>query len=314
MTKRSFQKKTKRLSQFIMAGVLLGGTYSANAGNLVCELEIETVKDRSSTGEVRRRVAEELSFETYLYDVSLDRTWVDLFSVLPNSSSDDIVILQGRDKTVTWPAGVLEMAGLMKIKVKTDKDSGLKEIKIKRIDNEDGVTRYVNGTGGVNAQSADAGWHEVEVEKMDNVSVIIDGIEVIGFLKKLEVELDESSTVGAPVVKEFELKLKAATQLPDVKKGFVSQVIVNVPATTVTAVGGTAYEEETDEEPFLLGGHVEAEYERGEHAVLEGVLIDSLNDGFNDQLEEREGPCEIGSSRTNPGTPPGRGGPASGTI
>ncbi len=311
MTKRGFQKKTKRLSQFIAATMLLGGAYSANAGNLICELEIETVKEQTPTGDVRRRVAEELSFETYRNDASLDETWIELFSVLPMSSSDDILFLQGEDKTVTWPAGVLEMAGLMKIKVKTDNDSGLKEIKIKRIDNEDGVTSYISGTGGVNAQAAGAGWHEVEVEKMDNVTVIIDGIEVTGFLKKLEVELDESSTVDAPVVKEFELKLKASTQLPDIKKGFVSQVIVNVPATTVTAVAGMAYEEETDEEPFLLGGHVEAEYERGDNSTLEGVLIDSLNDGVNDQLEEREGPCEVGSSQA---TEPVLSGPPAGIF
>jgi hypothetical protein len=308
---RELQSVVMQLLRFIMLGIFLCISNSATAGTMICELEIETLDNSFSTG-TNSRVAEELSFETYLYDPMLETLWSNLFAVLPDNTPEDVVILQGENKRVSWPAGTLEMAGLMKIKIKTDESSGLKEIKIKQVDSDDGITQYVSGTGGVNAQVAEGGWHEVEIEYMDNITVSIDGVEVTGFLKELEVELDEDSTASAPVVKEFELKLKASTNLPDVKKGFISSVIVDIPATTVFAVSGTSYEEETDEDPVLLGGHIEAEYEREENTTVEGVLINSLLDGHNDQLKEREGPCtitELGGvgDEDEPGTPGGAG-------
>ncbi len=314
---RGLQSVVMQLLRFILLGIFLCISNSATAGTMICELEIETLNNSFSTSTNNSRVAEELSFETYLYDPMLETLWSNLFAVLPDSNLEDVVILQGENKRVSWPAGTLEMAGLMKIKIKTDKKTGLKEIKIKQVDSDDGITQYVSGTGGVNAQVAEGGWHEVEIEYMDNITVSIDGVEVTGFLKELEVELDEDSTASVPIVKEFELKLKAATNLPDVKKGFISSVIVDIPATTVFAVGGTSYEEETDEDPVLLGGHIEAEYEREENATVEGVLISSLLDGHNDQLKEREGPCtitELGVSEGEPGIPVGPGGPGSSVI
>jgi hypothetical protein len=308
---RGLQSVVMQLLRFIMLGIFLCISNSATAGTMICELEIETLDNSFSTG-TNSRVAEELSFETYLYDPMLETLWSNLFAVLPDNTPEDVVTLQGENKRVSWPAGTLEMAGLMKIKIKTDESSGLKEIKIKQVDSDDGITQYVSGTGGVNAQVAEGGWHEVEIEYMDNITVSIDGVEVTGFLKELEVELDEDSTASVPVVKEFELKLKASTNLPDVKKGFISSVIVDIPATTVFAVSGTSYEEETDEDPVLLGGHIEGEYEREENTAVEGVLISSLLDGHNDRLKEREGPCtitELGGvgDEDEPGTPGGTG-------
>jgi len=295
-----FPTIAQQISLFILLGIFLGVTNNANAGSMICELEIETVAHTLPNGNITNdRVAEELSFETYLYDPAIEQLWVDLFDTMPNTSPDDNVVLQ-EDMLVTWPAGTLEMAGSMKMKVKTDKHSGLKEIKIKQVDSDEGITEFVAGTGGVNPNIAAGGWHEVEVESMDNVTVTIDGTDVTGFLKELEIELDESNTATPPKVKEFELKLMAQTNLPDMKKSFVSSVVVMVPATTVTAVGGTSYEEETDEEPVLLGGHIEAEYERDEDTTMEGVLINSLVDGNNNLLKEREGPCTTGSASFPP--------------
>lgn len=296
---------TQQILLFLLMGIFLGVSKNTNAGSMICELEIKKIENTLSTGNTTsQRVAEELSIETYLDDPALDSTWYELFNTQPNTSPDDDIILQS-ETVVTWPAGTLIMDGMMKIKVKTNRHTGLKEIKIKQVDSDEGITEFSSGSGGINPNIADGGWHEVEVESMDNVSVIIDGTEVIGFLKKLEIELDESSTVGSPVVKEFELKLVTDdTTLSDIKKDYVYSVTVSVPETTVTAIAGIAYEEETNEAPFLLGGHIEAEYERDEDNIMEGVLIDALlSDLNNSRLKEREGPCIIGSDNIPPVPP-----------
>ncbi len=185
----------------------------------------------------------------------------------------------------------------MTLKVKTDKnDPSIKNIKIERAGKNEGTTSFASGTGGVNPNLANGGWHEVKVKNMDNVTVTFDGYTITGFLKVLKVKLDKDSTTGFPLVKDFKLKFKSVTTAPDVKKGYVvsSSVIIDVPETVVTANAGAEYEEKIRNKPEVLLGHIEAEYERESGAETEGVDILSLLDGNNDQLKERKGPCVVG--------------------
>ena len=262
--------------------------------DLVGELTVKEVKATS------QRVADSLHFETFNTDPTLfgpDGIWVSLFGVEPVASVDDLLTLQG-DHLVTWDAGTLTMGGNMKLKVKTDKkDPTLKEIKIEKAGKNDGITTFISGTGGVNPNLADGGWHEVKIKNMDGVTVTFvtdtGSYTVTGFLKELKVKLDQDSTTVSPIVREFKLKLKAETTIPDIKKGIVSSVTVDVPETVVTALAGTEYEEKVKAKPELVSGHTEAEFERDEGAVSEGVNISSLLDGFNNQLKERKGPVTI---------------------
>lgn len=264
------------------------------SNDLVGELTVKEVKATSL------RVADSLHIKTFNTDPNLfglDGIWVSLFGVEPGMSVDDLLTLQG-DHLVTWDAGMLTMGGNMKLKVKTDKkDPTLKEIKIEKAGKNDGITTFISGTGGVNPNLADGGWHKVKIKNMDGVTVTFvtdtGSYTVTGFLKKLKVKLDQDSTTVSPIVREFKLKLKAETTIPDIKKGIVSSVTVDVPQTVVTAQGGTEYEEKVKAKPELVSGHTGAEFERDEGAVSEGVDISSLLDGFNNQLKERKGPVTI---------------------
>lgn len=289
---------------------LVGFNRAFAQSSVICELEV------GDAGGVR--AAEELEFETFNTDPNLETLWLDLFGAVPGTSPDDLVTLQS-DTVVTWEMGMLEMGGVMRLKVKTDKlDPSLKTVEIKKAGKKDGTTLFVSGTGGVNPNIADGGWHEVEVENMGGVTVYFDGYAITGFLKKLEVELDENSTLATPVVEEFELKIIGATLAPDVKKGTVTSIVVDVPETVVTALAGIEYEEEIEEKPQVLQGHTEAEFEMEEDATTEGVDISTLIDGNNDLLEEREGPCSVtgiggggggSGGGGGGGSTPGAGGP-----
>jgi hypothetical protein len=255
----------------------------------VCEIKVKVDK---ATGQ---RVAESLHIEHHNFDPGhLNDLWETLFGVMgPDMSVDDLLTLQTK-QTVTWEAGTLEMGGTMKLKVKTDKkDPMLKEIKIEKVGKKDGITIFVSGTGGVNPNLADSGWHEVKIKDMDEVTVTFGTDTVTGFLKELKVKLDRDSTVGMPMVREFKLKIKVETLIPDIKIGFVTSVIVDVPETIVTALAETEYEEKVKDKPETLGGHTEAEYDRADGAVTDGVDIASLADGKNDQLKERKGSCVV---------------------
>ncbi|MCH6559422.1 T9SS type A sorting domain-containing protein [candidate division KSB1 bacterium] len=185
----------------------------------------------------------------------------------------------------------------MKLDVKTDKkDPTVKKVKIKKAGKKDGTTTFVSGDGGVNPNLADGGWHEVKIKNMLDITVSFDGETVTGLLKELKVKLDKSSTTAAPVVKDFKIDITGVTTALDVKKGTVASVVVTIPATTVTALATTDYDEELKDKPEVLGGHTEAEFKRAKNAVTEGVDIASLSDGFNDQLKERKGPCSISAA------------------
>ena len=267
-----------------------GDSYNATSGcestiEVVCELKV----DEDDLDE--QRVAKSLHFKTYNTDPDLLDTWDSLFGVTPGEYSF-ITLLN--DRVVTWEAGTLEMGGVMKIKVKTDKkDPALKEVKIEKAGKKEGTTEFVSGTGGVNPNVADGGWHEVKIKNMDSITVTFDDYTVTGFLKELKVKLDKESTTDDPLVKDFKLKIKGATSAPDVKKGTVTSVVIDVPETVITALGGTEYEEKIKDKPEVLGGHTEAKFNRESDAVVEGVDISSLVDGANDQLKERKGACMV---------------------
>jgi len=266
-------------------------TVVTNAFTAVCEVKIKKEKATDL------RLGKFLHIETYNTDSSLSDLWTYLFGADPGTSIDDLPTLQD-DSVVTWPAGTLVMGGQMKLRVKTDKkDSTLKEIKIEKAGKKDGTTTLVSGTGGVNPNLADGGWHEVKIKNMDNVvvDVVTDtgSYPVMGFLKELKVKVDQDSLMGAPVVRDFKLKIKAVTGIPDIKKGVASSVTVNVPETVVTALGGTEYEEKVKDKPEILLGHTEAEFDRADGAMSEGIDITTLLDGSNDQLTERVGSCEV---------------------
>jgi hypothetical protein len=253
--------------------------------DIVCELKV----DEDDLDE--QRVAKSLHFKTYNTDPDLLDTWNSLFGVTPGEYSF-ITLLN--DRVVTWEAGTLEMGGVMKIKVKTDKKNpALKEVKIEKAGKKEGTTEFVSGTGGVNPNMADGGWHEVKIKNMDSITVTFDGYTVTGFLKELKVKLDKESTTDDPLVKDFKLKIKGATSAPDVKKGTVTSVVIDVPETVITALGGTEYEEKIKDGPEVLSGHTKAEFKREKDAGTEGVDISSLLDGFNDELKERKGACIV---------------------
>ncbi len=270
------------------ASIAFAFPVSATQHNAVCEIKVAN----DDTGQ---HVAKSLHFETYNTDPELLNIWNSLFGVDPETSPDYILTLQDPDRTVTWEAGTLEMGGLMTMKVKTDKsDSTIKNIKIERAGKNEGTTSFVSGTGGVNPNLADGGWHEVKIKNMDGVTVTIDGGDPItGFLKELKVKLDKDGTTASPLVKDFKLKIKGVTTAPDVKKGYVNSVVIDVPETVVTAIAGAEYEEKIKAKPEVLSGHTEAEFERESGAETEGVGISSLHDGNNDQLKERKGACVI---------------------
>ncbi len=201
---------------------------------------------------------------------------------------------------VLWEAGTLELTGLMRIRIRQDiRDPGLKEIKIENVNKTDGLTSFVSATGGVNPNVANGGWHEVEVKHMDNVSITFTedtlGSQVVtGFLKKLEIEFDELSTRANPLIKEFKLKLTGNSSIPELGKGWVTSLLIEVPETRIIANEYTEYIEKIEDNPAVLGGHTDAEFEREPGALTEGVDISLLNDGNNDQLNERKGPCVVG--------------------
>ncbi|MCH8871177.1 HYR domain-containing protein, partial [candidate division KSB1 bacterium] len=258
--------------------------------NLVGELKVKELKRTS------QRVAESLHLETFNTDPNLSVIWDTLFGVAPPTSSRGMVTLQA-DQVVTWEEGTLEMGGVMKLDVKTDKkDPTVKKVKISKAGKKDGTTTFVSGDGGVNPNLADGGWHEVKIKNMLDITVSFDGETVTGLLKELKVKLDKNSTTAAPVVKDFKIDITGVTTAADVKKGTVTSVVVTIPATTVTALATTDYDEELKHKPEVLGGHTEAEFKRAKNAVTEGVDIASLSDGFNDQLKERKGPCSISAA------------------
>ena len=182
----------------------------------------------------------------------------------------------------------------MKLDVKTDlNDSGVKKVTIKKARKDDGTTEFVSGSGGVDPNLADGGWHEVKVKNMLGVTVSFGGETVTGLLRELKVKLDNDPTTGALVVKDFKIDITGVTSSADVEKGTVASVEVTIPATRVTALATTEYEEKIKDKPEVLNGHTKAEFKRAKDAVTEGVDIASLSDGFNDQLTERKGPSTI---------------------
>ncbi len=248
----------------------------------VCELE------RTEAGGV-----EEFEIETFNTDYELPALWNNLFGVSPGMSVDDGVVLQA-PMDVQWDAGSLVMGGVMTVKVKTDKnDPTIKKVKIEKAGKDDGLTTFISGTGGVNPNVAHGGWHEVEIENMQEVTVTFGNDTVTGILEKLEVELEDGSTTVNPIVKEFKVEIKGKTNAMEIKKGIISSVRVDVPSTSVLALAGVEYEEEIDAHPEILGGHTAAEYEGDDDSLMIGLDLAGLYDGRNDQLEEREGPCSV---------------------
>ncbi len=239
--------------------------------------------------------------KTYNADPGLSNMWNSLFGVNPGTSPENILTLQGTDRTITWETGILEMGGLMTIKVRTDKnDPTLKNIKIEKAGINEGTTLFISGSGGVDPNLADGGWHAVKIKNMNNVTVAFDGHTVTGFLKKLKVRLDKDGTTGAPIVKEFKLKIKGETSAPDTKKSFVNSVTVNVPETVVTAIAGVEYEEKIKANPHVLSGQIKAKYERESGAETEDIATSSLLDGNNNQLTVRKGACIVEEEETPP--------------
>lgn len=292
-------KRTVLILRIFCAAVLICITTAVTyAYALVCDLEVQEANAdenfQTKAALFNQRVAESLEFETFKVDPDLPAVWNMLFGAAPGGGIDGVVTLSPSDIIVTWDAGALEMGGVMELKVKTDsKDHGLKEVKIDKAGKDAGTTLFVSGSGGVNPQLAEGGWHEVEVENMNGVKVTFGSQLITGFLKELSVKLSEESTLTNPIVEEFKLKIKGATVAPDTKKGTVTSVLIEVPKTSVTALVGTAFEEKIEEEPIVLSGEIEAEFERESDATVEGVDISSLYDGFNDQLHEREGSCTV---------------------
>lgn len=259
--------------------------------NIVCELKVGEANDDSDSDQ---RVAKSLHFETYNTDPNLLSVWIDPLEVDTEMTLDGIATLQAPDRNVMWKEGTLTMGGVMSVNVKTDvNDPGLKRVKIDKAGDKDGTTLFVSGTGGVNPNLADGGWHEVKIKNMDGVIVTFDDVIVEGFLKKLEVALDREGTTASPIVRDFKLDIKGVASTPDVQEGIVTSVEVYVPETLITALAGVEYEVKIKDNPEVLGGHIEAEFERAAGAVTEGADISSLLDGNNDQLIERKGACMV---------------------
>lgn len=242
-----------------------------------------------------QRVAKSMHIETYNSDPELLNLWNTLFGVDPDdpvASPDGLITLQGPNRTITWEEGRLEMNGTMGLKVKSDcRNPDLKIVTIEKAGRcQQGTTGFVSGTGGLNPHLADGGWHEVVIKKLDNVTVSFGNYTITGFLQLLKIKLDEDGTTA---VKQFKLKIRGTTDSPNVCRGTVSSVIVDAPQTVVTALAGTEYDEKMKDNPEILSGHIEAEFEREPGAGIEGIDISSLLDGNNDKLKVRKGPCVI---------------------
>ncbi len=273
-------------------------TFDGNI-EMICELKVDSEET-------------ELHFETYNTDPALLDIWSSLFDAEPGPSVDNILTLQSPDRTVTWSAGTLKMAGKMELKVKSDKKHpGYKKLKISKAKKKKGTTEFISGTGGLNPNVANGGWHEVKIKNLDGVTVTVDGQTVTGFLKELKVKLDKDSLTIDPIVKDFKLKLEGYLAIPDVKKGTAHTVVIEAPASTVIAIAGTEYKEKIKDSPKALLGHTEAEFEDeyededgddegayenngNEEMGIEGVDLSPLDDdGFNYALKERKGPCSV---------------------
>lgn len=265
---------------------------SASANNLVCELK--TGQESGSAGSLH---VESLHFETYNTDPLLSTTWLSLFGTVPGMSPHDVLTLQPTDKLVHWEAGELVMGGTMTLSVKAQNDSGLTKIKIENAGKYEGMTTFISGTGGVNPNLAPGGWHAVKIKRMDNVSAVIDGMPVTGFMETLEVKLDDADASGRPTVKDFKLEMLASSGMAEIKKGTVSSVQVSVPATRITAHVGVPYEEKIKSGPKETLGHTEAEHDREGSNSPAAADLSSLHDGFNDRLYERKGACQVNSGR-----------------
>lgn len=288
--KSMFKSSVVRILTVILGSMVVT---SAHAVEMICELKLD-------------RKAEEVSlhFETYNTDADRFPIWLDLFGIEPGASaSTEDLVLQLPDRAVTWSGGDLEMGGVMQLDVKSDKKvPGLKKLKISKAKKKDAFpTIFVSGSGGLNPNVADAGWHEVKIKNLFGVLVSVDGADFVpGFLKELKVKLDKHNLFGATVVKDFKLKWEGFDLLiPDVKKGSASSVVIFAPATTVIAIAETEYEEELKDKPAALMGHTEAELN---HSVG-GVDISPLFDGFNDVLKERKGPCLVTPALGGPDDP-----------
>jgi hypothetical protein len=152
------------------------------------------------------------------------------------------------------------------------------------------MTFFTNATGGLNPNIADGGWHEVKINGLDGVTVKLDDQTAItGYLKELKVKLDKSSSTVAPIVKDFKLELVTESTILEVGKGTVGMVVVTAPGSAVIAVDGTEYLEKIKSSPEALNGHTQAAHEEG----MVGEIILLQQDGFNDDLRERKGPCSV---------------------
>lgn len=279
-----------RTCSTLAVAVLLGAA-PVFANDLVCEVEL-------SEGSATPRTVHELELATRYVDPDAFLIWNQLFGVTPGTSATEHVTIAGsQNLLVTWPEGQLDMGGAMRVRIKTDRLTGLKDVKIEMPSANDGATLFIGGTGAVNPNIADGGWHEVEVENLGNVTVTFDGQVITGTLKKLEVELSPRSTTTNPVVKEFEIEISGATTAPDVKKGIVNAVSVFVPRSVVRVHPGTEFEEERSHESGGEARTIEAEFERESHATVEGVDASPLLDGANNLLHERVGACIVTPDR-----------------
>ena len=264
--------------------------------NAVCGIKVGRENNcyNDNTGS---RVAKSMLLETYNTDPELVNIWNSLFGVDPDdpvASPDGVLTLQGPNRAVTWEAGTLEMGGVMILRVKTNsRNPALKNVSIEKSGMHCGTTLFISGTGGVNPNLADGGWHPVVIRGLDNVTVTFDGYTITGFLRELIVKLDQGGTTGSPVVKAFKLKINGVTDSPNVCKTHVNSVVIDAPQTVVTAIAGTEYDEKVKVNPVVLSGHTEAVFEREPGAGIEGVDISSLLDDNNDKLRVRKGPCAI---------------------
>jgi len=282
-----------------MAGI----TFVSPDPEMICELKVH---DEETA----------LHFETFNEDPELFAIWNSLFGVDPGELVGGTLTLQ-EDRTVTWPAGSLEMGGLMRLEVRSDRnDPGYKKLKISNFKSKKskkskqskkskkskrsnkskevmGTAELVSATGSLNPNIADGGWHEVKIKGLDGVMVSLgDQGTVTGYLKELNVKLDKSSSTLAPIVKDFKLELEGMMTIPDVRNGTIDSVVVSAPGSSAIAIAGTQYREKIKGSPEPLNGHTEAEHE--EDMIGEIFLL--REDGFNDKLKERKGPCSVGGT------------------
>jgi hypothetical protein len=270
-------------------------TPSTVASSLVCELKVG--QEKTAVGPVR--YAESLHFETYNTDPYLSATWQLLFGAVPGTSPHDVVTLQ-TNQPVVWQAGQLELGGVMSLQVKATKVPGAMKIKIEKAGKQEGTTNFIFGSGGVNPNLAPGGWHTVKIKHMDNVTAILDGTEVTGFVEELEIKLGHADASGMPTVKDFELEMIASTSLVEIKKGTISSLRINVPSTRIPALAGASYDEKIKSGPEETLGHTEAEYDRDSGNPLPAANLSSLADGHNDRLYERKGACQVGGETEGP--------------